>query len=502
VASFRSFLARERLVPVEQLDRALQRQILYGEDLSVNLLEIGAVDEDELAQFLGMFYRLPIVTRSDLDSVETTVAALIPPLVALKHRVCPLAVADDAMVVAAARPLDRDVTDDLARVTGHSISTVVAAPMALAWGLHRHYGEEFPARYQRILDGMRKKESEAAARQSPQAPQAPQAEEPEERPRRASGIIVLPGDLPESEERKTEPAQEPMATASATTVAPPPPPVGSPETSGRPVEPPAPGTPEQQAADDVLKGISLSHDNAADRLIEMVLGRPTEPPPPLEPEPASPPGGEADAVVAIRGVVVGAAEGETAPAPSRSSVVPAGLESLVETTPSVPPAPATGAALLDRIAHLDHLRRPYDVLKYTFYLFSAGFRTGLLIDATGQPRIREAFGLQAPEGETRGRPLPDGILPQVVHGAAQPLLTRIEENTPLAAFVTELFGGLPRNALFLPVVVGHRVVAILYGDNRDATTSFEQVRDFFHLAWAAGERLAKLARERRRSAAE
>ena len=48
MTSFRSFLARERLVPVEQLDRALQRQILYGEDLSVNLLEMGVVDEDEL----------------------------------------------------------------------------------------------------------------------------------------------------------------------------------------------------------------------------------------------------------------------------------------------------------------------------------------------------------------------------------------------------------------------------------------------------------------------
>ena len=45
--------------------------------------------------------------------------------------------------------------------------------------------------------------------------------------------------------------------------------------------------------------------------------------------------------------------------------------------------------------------------------------------------------------------------------------------------------------------VGHRVVAVLYGDNRDAFTSFDTVRELFHLVWAAGERLARLAREHR-----
>ena len=127
MTSFRSFLARERLVPVEQLDRALQRQILYGEDLSINLLEMGAVDEDELAQFLGMFHRLPIATRSDLNSVPKDITSRIPAEVAVRHRVCPVAVADDAMVVAATRLLEREVVGELERLTGKTMSLTIAS---------------------------------------------------------------------------------------------------------------------------------------------------------------------------------------------------------------------------------------------------------------------------------------------------------------------------------------------------------------------------------------
>ena len=38
----------------------------------------------------------------------------------------------------------------------------------------------------------------------------------------------------------------------------------------------------------------------------------------------------------------------------------------------------------------------------------------------------------------------------------------------------------------------------MYGDNREQATAFENVRELFHLAWAAGTRLAELVRKRRR----
>ena len=45
-------------------------------------------------------------------------------------------------------------------------------------------------------------------------------------------------------------------------------------------------------------------------------------------------------------------------------------------------------------------------------------------------------------------------------------------------------------------------MAVLYGDSRDAATPFDNVRELFHLAWAAGTRLGDLVRRRRRQEPE
>jgi hypothetical protein len=85
-----------------------------------------------------------------------------------------------------------------------------------------------------------------------------------------------------------------------------------------------------------------------------------------------------------------------------------------------------------------------------------------------------------------------------VRNASQPLLARVEPDGPLGDLLRELFGGTPYNGLFLPITVGPRVVAVMYGDNRDEVTTFENVRELFHLAWAAGTRLGDLVRRRHR----
>jgi hypothetical protein len=556
VTSFRSFLARERLVPVEQLDRALQRQILYGEDLSVNLLEMGAVDEDLLAQFLGMFHRLPIVTRADLRSVSAAIIAQVPAQLAVRHRICPVALADEMMVVAATKQLERSVIVELERTTGKHVSLVIGSPVTLAWGLAQHYGAEMPARYQRILEHEPRKRESLPPAPGPEigAPGAAEAQ-PEEpaRPRRSSGIIVMPGDVPESElASMTEPADVP-STPEASIVPPAP-------SRALPTAPPAlplkaefEAAAVASAAEEVLKGVSLSHDNPADRLLEMVLGpptdsgrpptvpppRPSQPPavadgapgagpadrpPSTVPPPVSPIAGHeegqpgapfatpaehgpirfgasaspAEAVVRVRAVVLSVADEVERRAP------PIAAPSAVEALLGVPGAgPAVAApprtALISRIARLDTLGTPSEVLRYAFQLFSAPFRVGILFDTTTpQPQLRDAFGVRTGAQSYRGRTLAVATIPTTVRNASQPILARVEVDGPLAELLAELFGDLPYNALFLPVTVGSRVVAVMYGDNREQATAFENVRELFHLAWAAGTRLAELVRKRRR----
>lgn len=491
MTSFRSFLARERLVPVEQLDRALQRQILYGEDLAVNLLEMAVVDEDDLAQYLGMFLRLPIVTRGEIEALDPGIVERFPREAALRHRICPVAVADDTLVVAATRQLDRTVLRELERDTRKTVSQVVATPLAIAWGLHRHYGEEFPERYARILE-----RQAAAARARPaEAEPAGEGGESAPRPRRNSGIIVLPDDLPpEDPEEATE--------------AP-----GGPATSSPPDDAPEPGVVEAMegttagVADAVLAGVSLSHDTAADRLLEVVLGPPSQvPPPPVAEAPAADAGPPPEALPddparlqPMRSVALQSAPEPPAP----HSAVPVPLRGLVRPAPEdVPEGERT--PLTRHIAELDTVDSPSGVLRLTFQAFVEAFRAGILFDTTGSTvLIREVVGHSGAGMALRGTEVAPGVVPSVVLNASQPLLGRIEPTDPLAELLLRLFGSLPPNALFLPIPVGTRVVAVFYGDNRDQPTAFDAVRDVFHLAWAAGTRLGDIIRERhRRSAAE
>jgi hypothetical protein len=341
VTSFRSFLARERLVPVEQLDRALQRQILYGEDLSINLLEMGAVDEDELAQFLGMFHRLPIATRSDLNSVPKDITSRIPAEVAVRHRICPVALADDAMVVAATRQLEREVLGELERLTGKTMSLTIASPLTLAWGLHVHYGAELPSRYQRILERQpRKGKSIPPPAPAPGLPEPPDEEAEQPRPRRASGIIVMPDDVPASELARMQAEQPAAGTSTPEASLVPPAPVEPLAEAPPPLPPRAEfeAARVSSAADDVLRGVSLSHDNPADRLLEMVLGPPTDGASASQPpaRPSQPPPPAVDAVAAILG---------TAPAEesAAAAVIAGDAENVPPQPPTVPPQRAPSA---------------------------------------------------------------------------------------------------------------------------------------------------------------
>lgn len=542
MTSFRSFLARERLVPVEQLDRALQRQILYGEDLAVNLLEMGAVEEEELAQFLGMFHRLPIVTRSDLESVPASILARVPAALALRHRVCPVAMADETMVVAASRQLDRATLDELRRATGTNVSLAVATPVALARALHLHYGAEMPPRFQRLADRQAKRASappEPGA--TPPADSVRPTEEEPVHPRRPSGVIVMPDDLPESAQPATTAPAEIPSTPEASM--PPPVPAPAEPTAAEPAPPPE-ETATSSVAEHVLRGVSLSHDNPADRLLEMVLGPPSQPPAPPAateeraeadvttepgvPPPALPPADvpegtaapfpriapmpgvspppppapvaeeePAAAVVRVPSVMLGTAQEEPpAERRARPGTIPPVVEAILR---SAPVAPGPRSDLVGRIQKLDALGTPTEVLRYAFQLFSAAFRVGVLFDTTTRnPRLRDAFGVRSGVEGYRGRELPEEVVPSPVRNAGQPLLAPLESEGALAQLLRELFGDLPVNGLFLPVTVGPRVVAVLYGDNRDAATSFDSVRDLFHLAWAAGTRLGELVRRRRR----
>jgi hypothetical protein len=63
-----SLLVRDGLVGVKRMEKAYQRQVIYGGSLDTTLLEMGLVTEERLAQYLALASGLPPATRAECNS--------------------------------------------------------------------------------------------------------------------------------------------------------------------------------------------------------------------------------------------------------------------------------------------------------------------------------------------------------------------------------------------------------------------------------------------------
>ncbi|MBN1771150.1 MAG: protein kinase, partial [Deltaproteobacteria bacterium] len=152
MTSFRAFLADRGLVSPEVLARAVQRQQAFGEDLALNLLELGAVDEATLAGYLSGFHQLPATTLGEIESAPVVATDSLPRAQALRHRICVVGFHADRLVVAADRTLEPAVLADLRQATSRPIELRIATPVAVARGLRVQFGVEMSERHRQALD--------------------------------------------------------------------------------------------------------------------------------------------------------------------------------------------------------------------------------------------------------------------------------------------------------------------------------------------------------------
>ncbi len=124
----------------QELQAALQTQSIFGGRLGTNLLELGIVDERQLASALSRAHGLPCVS-DDVEPEPDAIAAVSAELVE-RFGVVPLHADDRHLRVAVIDPRNLASLDDLAFATGRTVEAVVA-PEARLWTLmRRFYGIE------------------------------------------------------------------------------------------------------------------------------------------------------------------------------------------------------------------------------------------------------------------------------------------------------------------------------------------------------------------------
>jgi type IV pilus assembly protein PilB len=144
-------LLRDQMISAEQLQRAQDESRRSGERLGNSLVKLGAIQEEDLTQFLSRQYGVPAINLAEFD-IEPDVIALVSKDVAMRHKVVPVNRAGNSLIVAMADPSNILAIDDLKFVTGYNIEVVVASEVGVNQAITRYYEKSSEAQLEQVMN--------------------------------------------------------------------------------------------------------------------------------------------------------------------------------------------------------------------------------------------------------------------------------------------------------------------------------------------------------------
>jgi hypothetical protein len=142
-----SLLVRDGLVGVKRMEKAFQRQVIYGGSLDTILLEMNLVPEERLTQYLALASGLPPAAPGEADAIEPAATALISAEISEQFRAIPLTVAGEALRVLVCSPLELTELEDLADLLDRPLQPLITPEYRWHLAFATAYGGDAPARF-------------------------------------------------------------------------------------------------------------------------------------------------------------------------------------------------------------------------------------------------------------------------------------------------------------------------------------------------------------------
>ena len=209
-------LIKSGKVTPAQVEETLKSQAIFGGRFGTNLVEMGYLDEHDLAHFLSKLTGIPHPSPEQVMEVPPQITRLIPEEAVRKYNVMPLALNNRKLTVAMTDPTDYAAIDELSFLTGYIIVPVITPELRLVSALEKHYNIRRKMRYIRVEGGGRNRARQeaqpgtrppqgelakhAAPSAAPAAPAAPAATTP--RPAAAALPKGAPAPAPAVEEEE------------------------------------------------------------------------------------------------------------------------------------------------------------------------------------------------------------------------------------------------------------------------------------------------------------
>ncbi|MCM0080926.1 general secretion pathway protein [Geomonas sp. Red32] len=163
-----------KLTP-EQVEETLKGQAIFGGRFGTNLVEMGYIDETELAHFLSRKTGVPEIPPDQLMDVSPQTLKLVPEEMVRKYRVIPVGLNNRKLILAMADPSDFAAIDEISFVTGYIIRPVITPELRLITALEKHYNIRREMRYIKVEGGGRNRSRQLGAQQEPAQTAAAQA---------------------------------------------------------------------------------------------------------------------------------------------------------------------------------------------------------------------------------------------------------------------------------------------------------------------------------------
>ena len=142
-----SLLVRDGLVGVKRMEKAFQRQVIYGGSLDTILLEMSLVPEERLTQYLALASGLPPAARDEGTDIDTAGLALITAEIAAQFRAVPLSLDGEALRTLVCSPLEISELEDLADLLDRPLQPLITPEYRWHLVYAKAYRVDAPARF-------------------------------------------------------------------------------------------------------------------------------------------------------------------------------------------------------------------------------------------------------------------------------------------------------------------------------------------------------------------
>ena len=167
-------LIQRGLLRREQLEHALQTQLLRGGHLGTSLVELGFVDEAALGKTLASIHGVSYAAKPLFEEIPQSILDSLPRDFVVRRQVIPVGLENGELHVAMIRP--RSLAN-ISGMTGYKVIPYIAPEGRILAALERYYGVPRRQRFVGVSGGFKKEPAAAASGEKPaqEAPVLPDA---------------------------------------------------------------------------------------------------------------------------------------------------------------------------------------------------------------------------------------------------------------------------------------------------------------------------------------